>query len=101
MSTTYSRRGFLGRSLLAAGGIAGAGAMAEFLTACGSSSKGASTSSALLTVSMQLSWIKNVEFAGSYIADTNGYYKAEGVLANLVAGGPTATIEPDVVQARS
>jgi ABC-type nitrate/sulfonate/bicarbonate transport system substrate-binding protein len=97
VSTTYSRRGFLGRGLLAAGGIAGASTMAEFLTACGSSSKGAATSSALPTVSMQLSWIKNVEFAGSYIADTKGYYKAEGVLANLVAGGPTATIEPDVV----
>ena len=26
----------------------------------------------------QLSWIKNVEFAGSYIADTKGYYKKQG-----------------------
>jgi ABC-type nitrate/sulfonate/bicarbonate transport system substrate-binding protein len=51
-------------------------------------------------VSIQLSWLKNVEFAGSYIADTNGYYKEQGVAANLVAGGPSATIEPDVVSGK-
>ena len=42
-------------------------------------------------VSIQLSWIKNVEFAGAYIADTKGYYKAAGFeKVNLIAGGPTA-----------
>jgi ABC-type nitrate/sulfonate/bicarbonate transport system substrate-binding protein len=100
VSTTYSRRGFLGRGLLAAGGIAGATTFGEFLTACGSSSKGSSTASGLTTVSTQLSWIKNVEFAGSYIADNKGYYVAQGVKANLVAGGPTATIEPNVVSGK-
>ena len=100
MTTTYNRRGFLGRSLIVAGGIAGAGTFAEFLTACGSSSSSKTSSSpsaaALTKVSIQLSWIKNVEFAGSYIADNKGYYKAQGIDADLVAGGPTATIEPDV-----
>jgi ABC-type nitrate/sulfonate/bicarbonate transport system substrate-binding protein len=100
VSTTYSRRGFLGRGLIAAGGIAGATTIGEFLTACGSSSKGASTSSGLTTVSTQLSWIKNVEFAGSYIADNKGYYVAQGVKADLVSGGPTATIEPNVVSGK-
>jgi ABC-type nitrate/sulfonate/bicarbonate transport system substrate-binding protein len=100
VSTTYSRRGFLGRGLIAAGGIAGASTLGEFLTACGSSSKGSSTSSGLTTVSTQLSWIKNVEFAGSYVADNKGYYKAHGIAANLVAGGPTATVEPDVVSGK-
>src|SRR5262249_14601051 len=40
----------------------------------------------------QLSWIKNVEFAGMYIADTNGYYKDAGFSAvELLAGGPNVS----------
>jgi ABC-type nitrate/sulfonate/bicarbonate transport system substrate-binding protein len=52
------------------------------------------------TLDFRLSWIKNVEFAGEYIADTKGYYKAEGFsTVNLQGGGPTATpIETDLVQ---
>ena len=99
MTTTYNRRGFLGRSIIVAGGIAGAGTFAEFLTACGSSSSKSTTGSTAAKatkVSIQLSWIKNVEFAGSYIADNKGYYTAEGITADLVSGGPTATIEPNV-----
>jgi ABC-type nitrate/sulfonate/bicarbonate transport system substrate-binding protein len=103
--TTYNRRGFLGRSLIAAGGIAGAGTLAEFLAACGSSSSGSaspsSSASALTTVPLQLSWIKNVEFAGSYIADTNGFYKANGIQANLLSGGPTTSPEPIVVSGKA
>jgi ABC-type nitrate/sulfonate/bicarbonate transport system substrate-binding protein len=104
LTTTYNRRGFLGRSLLTVGGIAGAGTLAEFLTACGSSSKSSTDTGGdtkeLTTVGIQLSWIKNVEFAGSYIADSKGYYKANGIKADLVAGGPTATIEPNVVSGK-
>jgi ABC-type nitrate/sulfonate/bicarbonate transport system substrate-binding protein len=100
LTTTYNRRGFLGRSLVVAGGIAGAGTFAEFLAACGSSSSSSSSSPSTAAtaskVSIQLSWIKNVEFAGSYIADNKGYYKAQGITADLVSGGPTATIEPNV-----
>jgi ABC-type nitrate/sulfonate/bicarbonate transport system substrate-binding protein len=41
------------------------------------------------TLDFQLSWIKNVEFAGEYIADTKGYYKKVGFSgANLISGGP-------------
>jgi ABC-type nitrate/sulfonate/bicarbonate transport system substrate-binding protein len=51
------------------------------------------------TIDYRLAWIKNVEFAGTYIADTKGYYKAEGFSkVNLIAGGPTAPpIETDVI----
>jgi ABC-type nitrate/sulfonate/bicarbonate transport system substrate-binding protein len=99
LTTTYNRRGFLGRSLIVAGGIAGAGTFAEFLTACGSSSSKSSTGSTTAKaakVSIQFSWVKNVEFAGSYIADSKGYYTAQGVTADLVSGGPSATVEPNV-----
>jgi len=40
------------------------------------------------TVAVQLSWIKNVEFAGEYMADTKGYYAARGFeKVDLPAGG--------------
>jgi ABC-type nitrate/sulfonate/bicarbonate transport system substrate-binding protein len=50
-------------------------------------------------MSLRLSWIKNVEFAGSYLADSKGYYKRVGFSSvNLISGGPSATPqETDVV----
>ena len=48
------------------------------------------------TLTFQLSWIKNVEFAGEYIADTKGYYKKQGFSSvNLMSGGPT--VQQDAV----
>jgi ABC-type nitrate/sulfonate/bicarbonate transport system substrate-binding protein len=92
------------RTLLRRGAIGGAGAlllagggMSALLAACGSSSKTPSSSGTTTPgsgkpdygeLSFQLSWIKNVEFAGEYIADTNGYYKAEGFSkVTLISGG--------------
>jgi len=41
------------------------------------------------TLDYQFSWIKNVEFGGQYIADTNGYYKNAGFSGvNFMSGGP-------------
>jgi ABC-type nitrate/sulfonate/bicarbonate transport system substrate-binding protein len=58
----------------------------------GSTGSSSSGPKALGKVSLRLSWIKNVEFAGSYIADSKGYYKDEGFSGmTLIAGGPTAT----------
>jgi ABC-type nitrate/sulfonate/bicarbonate transport system substrate-binding protein len=46
----------------------------------------------------QLSWIKNVEFAGMYLADVNGYYKAEGFESvNFTSGGPN--VQQDAIVA--
>jgi ABC-type nitrate/sulfonate/bicarbonate transport system substrate-binding protein len=43
-------------------------------------------------LSVRLSWIKNVEFAGSYMADAKGFFKANGFSSvDLIAGGPSAT----------
>lgn len=51
----------------------------------------------------RLDWIKHVEFAGEFIADTKGYYIDEGFASvNLIAGGPTATpSETDLVQGKA
>ncbi|WP_159502415.1 ABC transporter substrate-binding protein [Microbacterium sp. 18062] len=45
-------------------------------------------------LTVQLSWIKNEEFAGEYFADTNGYFTEAGFSSvNLVAGPSTGIPE--------
>ncbi|MFC0041747.1 ABC transporter substrate-binding protein [Actinomadura rayongensis] len=84
---------------LQAGGLALAGPL---LAACGDDepSKGGSGHG---TAGIRLAWIKNVEFAGEYLADANGYYKAEGFSkVDLITGGPNATpAETDVVTGKA
>jgi ABC-type nitrate/sulfonate/bicarbonate transport system substrate-binding protein len=108
------RRMLLRRTLQYGGGVMMLGPTASFLAACGfddGGSAGAATTPGttatggtspgtsagggapadLGALDYRLSWIKNVEFAGAYIADTNGYYAAEGFSSvNLIAGGPSA-----------
>jgi ABC-type nitrate/sulfonate/bicarbonate transport system substrate-binding protein len=93
VTTSFDRRLFLRRGL---GASAGAAALSlgggSLLAACGSSGGSGGGGSAAGPISVRLSWIKNVEFAGEYIADSKGYYKAEGLSAvTLVSGGPSAT----------
>ena len=40
---------------------------------------------------VQFSWIKNAEFAGEFLADSNGYYAEEGFSSVNLIAGPTAT----------
>jgi ABC-type nitrate/sulfonate/bicarbonate transport system substrate-binding protein len=47
---------------------------------------------------MQLNWISDFEFAGSYVADTKGYWVHDGFSGSkLVPGGPAVLVEPQVV----
>ncbi|MBB2947980.1 ABC-type nitrate/sulfonate/bicarbonate transport system substrate-binding protein [Actinoplanes lutulentus] len=93
--TAYINR----RALLRGGaGLAGLGISAALLAACGdgdeSTSSGGESGGVkdLGALNYQLSWIKNVEFAGAYIADTKGYYKDAGFSSvNLMSGGPTVS----------
>ncbi len=103
MTNTYDRRAFLGRSGLS---LAGAGVLAagggSILAACGSSDNSsdsnASGAGKFGTLDYQLSWIKNVEFAGVYIADDRGYYTDAGFSkVNLMSGG-AGVKQDDVVQ---
>jgi ABC-type nitrate/sulfonate/bicarbonate transport system substrate-binding protein len=98
---TFLRRGAAGTAGLA---LVGGGGLSAFLAACSSDSKTSSTGSSsgakknLGTLDFQLSWIKNVEFAAEYLADTNGYYAAEGFTGvNLMSGGPS--VQQDAVVA--
>jgi ABC-type nitrate/sulfonate/bicarbonate transport system substrate-binding protein len=98
MTAQFNRRKFLTRGLTLGGlALTAPGALA----ACGTGGAGGSGSGSagFGIASLRLAWIKNTEFAGSYFADRNGYYKQAGFSGDeLIAGGPTAPpIESDVL----
>jgi ABC-type nitrate/sulfonate/bicarbonate transport system substrate-binding protein len=75
------------------GVAAGALAAGSLLAACSSgssSSTGSTTGTATTTspVTLQLNWITDATWAGSYMAQADGYYKAEGLDVDLATGGP-------------
>jgi ABC-type nitrate/sulfonate/bicarbonate transport system substrate-binding protein len=71
------------------------------LAACGSSGDdadasgdgGSSSASGLGSINVQLSWIKNSEFAGEFEADSKGYYKDAGFSSVNLLAGPVSTEE--------
>ncbi|GAA1695893.1 ABC transporter substrate-binding protein [Microbacterium sediminicola] len=72
---------------------AAAAALALALTGCsGSADPAESTADASFgDASIQLSWIKNVEFAGQYMAEENGYFAEAGFDSVDLVAGPGAT----------
>jgi ABC-type nitrate/sulfonate/bicarbonate transport system substrate-binding protein len=75
-----------------------AAGLALALAACGSDDADASSSGGgdegHGELNLQLSWIKNAEFAGEYMADSKGYYTDAGFSSvNLVAGPSTGVAE--------
>ncbi|MFI7588918.1 ABC transporter substrate-binding protein [Spongisporangium articulatum] len=80
------------RRLLQAGAVAALGA--PLLAACGSDSDSSPSASGGAAdygdLSVQLSWIKNIEFGGEYFAIENGYYKAGGFSSVNLIAGPTS-----------
>jgi ABC-type nitrate/sulfonate/bicarbonate transport system substrate-binding protein len=48
-------------------------------------------------LSLQLSWIKNIEFAGEYFADSKGYYAAAGFSKVDLVSGPVDSADALVV----
>lgn len=98
------------RSFLRAGGV-GAGLVGGglLLAACsGTSTPGASSSGGSAAakdfgdISVQLSWIKNVEFAGEYFAIENDYYTKAGFgTVTLLAGGGATTAEEIVISGKA
>jgi ABC-type nitrate/sulfonate/bicarbonate transport system substrate-binding protein len=54
------------------------------------------------TMAYQLSWIKNFQFAGDYIADSKGYYRKFGLAGvDLLSGGPSVIVDPVVVSGKA
>jgi ABC-type nitrate/sulfonate/bicarbonate transport system substrate-binding protein len=90
------------RSRRAAAALAGAAIAALAFTGCASAAGTTPTESAAASgdaagygdITLQLSWIKNEEFAGEYFADANGYYEEAGFSSvNLVPGPSTGVAE--------
>lgn len=85
------RRTFLRSSGLAVAGLALA---PTILAACGSDSSSGSTGSTggsgggSSKPSVQLNWVKNAEFAGFWVADSDGFYEEEGIEVDWLGGGP-------------
>jgi ABC-type nitrate/sulfonate/bicarbonate transport system substrate-binding protein len=53
-------------------------------------------------IAYQLSWVKNFQFAGDYIADYKGYYRKFGLDGvELLAGGPGIIVDPIVVSGKA
>ena len=117
MASSFDRRSFLRRGGRTVGGAALLGlAGPGLLEACSSSSKSSSSSSSAAgsssattsatpanfgALDLQLPWIKNVESAGEFIADTNGIYTKQGFSSvNLIAAGPNATPQETVIQTK-
>lgn len=90
---SLGRRAFLrglggGAVILAGGGV---------LAACGGAASGGSSASASSSAAaLQLCYLKNVQFAGSLVADNNGFYKKAGLDVTITAGGPNLAVEPVV-----
>jgi len=87
-----------GRAALRRSAAAAAAAgLALSLAACGGDDEASASSSGedgFGEIDVQLSWIKNAEFLGEYVADTAGYYADAGFDGvNLVAGPSTGVAE--------
>lgn len=65
-------------------------ATALVLTACGSSDEGSASDGDFGDVTLQLSWIKNAEFAGEFFADAEGHYADAGFGDVTMNPGPGA-----------
>jgi NitT/TauT family transport system substrate-binding protein len=73
---------------------------AAVLSGCGAnatSSLSKTTPKHLTSLKVQLSWLNNVEFAGIYVAEHNGYFKKYGLDVSTTPGG--VTVDPRSVVA--
>ncbi|SDU98186.1 ABC-type nitrate/sulfonate/bicarbonate transport system, substrate-binding protein [Microlunatus sagamiharensis] len=101
---TSTRRRFLassGLGALALGALAACGGGSAAPAGSASSSAAAAPSSVAPgtygKLSLQLSWIKNIEFAGEFFADSKGYYTDAGFESVDLVTGPVDSADALVV----
>lgn len=76
-----------------------AAAVSPVLTACGASSS-TTDSSGRRAVEFQLSWLKSVAWAGTWLAQERGYFTDEELKVSVSAGGPQVSVEPRLATGR-
>lgn len=106
LSSAFDRR-----ALLRLGGVgAGAVGTTALLAACGGTAGGSTAAGGSAApakqdfgnIAVQLSWIKNIEFAGEYFATENGYYAKAGFgKVDLLAGAGSTTAEEIVISGKA
>ena len=78
--------------------LAWAGAtMVGMLTIAGCAAEPSTEEESLPVVATQLNWVTNVEFAGMWIAESEGYYAEEGIVAEWLPGGPNVSNTVQIV----
>lgn len=99
LAKPFSRRTLFRKGAKFVGAAALVGAIPEILAACGSGStvSTATTAASLTNVNLQLVYLENVQFAGSFFAESKGYYRKQGLNVTLLPGGPNLAPEPIVV----
>lgn len=106
MGSNLDRRRFLRNGAFGGAVLLGGPA---FLAACGDDGESTSSSettaagaaAGLGTLDVQLNWLKNAEYAGSWIADDSGFYKDAGFDSiNFIAGGPGVSQEESVISGK-
>jgi ABC-type nitrate/sulfonate/bicarbonate transport system substrate-binding protein len=63
-------------------------AAAALLAGCSSTGGSGNGSGGVKQLTFQTSWVPSVQFSGSYLADSEGYYKKEGLAVKFLPGGP-------------
>lgn len=84
-----SRRGFLGRSGLVVGTIAGSALLASCNSAAREANAGKSAGGGSRNVSLQLGWLISEGQLGEAVALAKGYYADNGINLSIQPGGPS------------
>jgi ABC-type nitrate/sulfonate/bicarbonate transport system substrate-binding protein len=97
MANVLTRRQFISRGAAASALAVGGGSL--FLASCGDDE--GSTPQQITPANFQLSWVKDVQFAGTYIADDRGYHADQGLKVSILPGGPDVTTVGPVLSAQA
>ncbi|NDZ92823.1 ABC transporter substrate-binding protein [Streptomyces sp. SID6673] len=98
LSRPVDRRGFL-RGALGVGALALGGT--AVLSACGGGTASQAATSGGTSGSLQTGWVPTVEQAGSYIADSRGYYRDAGIDLGILSGGPNTAVDSVVISGKA
>lgn len=105
LPSAFDRRSFLRLGGVGAGVIGGGLLLAACSGTSDAASSGSSSSGGAAsfgTIAVQLSWIKNIEFAGEYFATENGYYTDAGFdEVTLLAGGGSTGAEDAILSGKA
>ncbi len=55
----------------------------------------------LAPLDFQVSWMDTVQFAGSFMAQSRGHYRAQGLDVRILAGGPDVAVPPMIVAGKA